>query len=43
MLTVKHFFPLKKRRALFLISVLCGYITAGAQEFVVPQTNINAK
>lgn len=31
------------RKILFLLSVLCCYFTAGAQEFVVPQTNINAK
>ena len=43
MLTVKHFFPLKIRRVTLLMSVLCCCMTAGAQEFVVPQTNINAK
>ena len=43
MLTVKHFFPLKIRRVTLLMSVLCCCMTAVAQEFVVPQTNINAK
>ena len=43
MLTVKLFFPLKIRRVMLLMSVLCCCMTAVAQEFVVPQTNINAK
>ena len=43
MLTVKHFFPLKIRRVTLLMSVLCCCMTAVAQEFVVPRTNINAK
>ena len=31
------------RKILLLLSVLCCHFTAGAQDFVVPQTNINAK
>ena len=31
------------RKVLLLLSVLCCYVTVGAQEYIVPSTNINAK